>query len=143
MKLKMLGIIIMLVGLAVMACGISVLSGANAGETAVAESAAVYAPELKTGKYYLNGNPQRGCIEICSGEMFRLNDGDEQEYRLREWSDIAETDEVTGKITLSDIYFLGTNLDGGSNFTAKIRFYPENNSLEYNGDYYFLSDNFE
>ena len=75
--------------------------------------------------------------------MFRLNDGEEQEYRFREWSDIAQTDEITGKITLSDIYFLGTNLDGGSNFTAKIRFYPENNSLEYNGDYYFLSDNFE
>ena len=49
-------------------------------------------------------------------------------------------DEKTGDITLVDLYFLGTNLDGAENYTEKIRFYPENNTLEYNGDYYFYSE---
>ena len=50
---------------------------------------------------------------------------------------MAVTDEKTGEITLVDRYFLGTNLDGAENYTEKIRFFPENNTLEYKGDYYF------
>ncbi len=142
MKLKMLGIIIMLVGLAVMTCGISMLSGANAGDIQAQEETQDAVPVLKIGRYCLNGNPQRGVIEINPDGTFAMN-GAVYEYRFRVWSDIAVTDEATGEITLTDMYFLGTNLDGGENFTDKIRFYPENDSLEYKGDYYFLSDNFE
>lgn len=142
MKLKMLGIIIMLVGLAVMTCGISMLSGANSGEQQAQEETQDAIPVLKIGAYYLNGNAERGTIEINPDGTFSFN-GAVHEYRFRVWSDIAVTDEATGEITLTDMYFLGTNLDGGENFTDKIRFYPENDSLEYKGDYYFLSDNFE
>lgn len=142
MKLKMLGIIMMLVGLSVMACGISMLSGANGGEQQAQVETQDAIPVLKIGVYCLNGNPERGTIEINSDGTFTMN-GAVHEYRFRVWSDIAVTDEATGEITLTDMYFLGTNLDGGENFTDKIRFFPENDSLEYKGDYYFLSDNFE
>lgn len=141
MKTKMLGFFMILVGAAVIASGISVMSGASdSGESAmiyVAQNA-----ELKTGKYYLNANPERGCIEIFEDGTFTLTGHERQEYRFREWSDIAETDEATGQITLTDFYFLGTNLDGGTQFTEKIRFYPENDSLAYNGDYYFYEGSF-
>lgn len=142
MKLKMLGIIIMLVGLSVMACGISVFSGANSDDTQAQEEVQDMIPVLKIGTYCLNGNASRGTIEINPDSTFTYN-GATYEYRFRIWNDIAMTDEATGEITLNDMYFLGTNLDGGSNFSDKIRFYPENDSLEYKGDYYFLSDNFE
>lgn len=142
MKLKMLGIIIMLVGLSVMACGISVFSGANAGDVQSQEETQDAVPVLKIGTYCLNGNASRGTIEINSDGTFIMN-GAVHEYRFRVWNDIAATDEATGEITLTDMYFLGTNLDGGENFTDKIRFYPENDSLEYKGNYYFLQDNFE
>lgn len=141
MKTKMLGFFIILIGAAMIASGISVMSGASdSGEPStvyVAQNA-----ELKTGKYYLNANPERGCIEIFEDSTFALTGYERQEYRFREWSNIAETDEATGQITLTDFYFLGTNLDGGAQFTEKIRFYPENDSLEYDGDYYFYEGSF-
>lgn len=136
MKTKMLGFFMILIGAAVIASGISVMSGASDSD----EPAMIYVAqnaELKEGKYYLNANPERGCIEIFEDGTFALTGCERQEYRFREWSNIAETDEATGQITLTDFYFLGTNLDGGTQFTEKIRFYPENDSLEYGGDYYF------
>ncbi|MCM1334075.1 MAG: hypothetical protein NC084_08085 [Bacteroides sp.] len=141
MKTKMLGFIMILIGAAVIASGISVMSGASEG----GETATVYEAvdvELKPGRYYLNGNPERGCIEIYDDRTFALTGYERQEYRFREWSDIAETNEETGRITLTDYYFLGTNLDGGTQFTEKIRFYPESDSLAYNGDYYFHEGSF-
>lgn len=136
MKTKMIGFIMVLVGAAVIASGISVMTGAS--DSGVPETVyEVQNAELKTGKYYLNANPARGCIEIFEDGTFALTGFERQEYRFREWSGIAETDEATGQITLTDYYFLGTNLDGGAHFTEKIRFYPENDSLEYAGDYYF------
>ncbi len=137
MKTKLLGSLMILTGAAVIAVGISVMTGAdNSGAGTVH---AVQNAELKTGTYYLNANPDRGCIEIFEDGTFSMTGAERQEYRFREWSDIAVTDEITGQITLTDLYFLGTNLDGGENFTEKIRFYPENDSLEYDGDYYFYT----
>ncbi len=138
MKTRLLGMIMILIGAAVIASGISVMSGADKSDSAETVYA-VQNAELKTGKYYLNANTERGCIEIFDDGTFELTGFERQEYRMREWPDIAVTDEKTGKITLTDFYFLGTNLDGGENFTEKISFYPENDSLEYNGDYYFYT----
>lgn len=134
MKIRVLGFIIMMIGLAVIGYGISVLSVAETEPVVQTES---IAPTLKTGKYYINANPERACIEIFDDQTFQLTGNDRQSYVFREWSDIAVTDEVTGEITLVDLYFLGTNLDGGANFTEKICYSPENDTLEYNGDYYF------
>lgn len=134
MKIRVLGFIIMLVGLVVIGYGISVLSVADTEEVVQTEG---IAPTLKIGKYYLNANAERECIEIFDDRTFQLTGNERQAYVFREWSDIAVTDEVTGEISLVDLYFLGTNLDGGVNYTEKIRYYPENDTLEYNGDYYF------
>ncbi len=134
MKIRVLGFIIMLVGLVVIGYGISFFSVADTEEAAVIESAV---PTLEVGKYYLNANTERECIEIFDDRTFALTGYERQSYVFREWSDMAVTDEITGEISLVDLYFLGTNLDGGVNYTEKIRYYPENDSLEYNGDYYF------
>lgn len=134
MKIRMLGFLIMLVGFVVIGYGISVLSVAD---TEAAVQTEGIAPTLKTGKYYINANTERECIEIFDDQTFQLTGNERQSYVFREWSDIAVTDEVTGEITLTDLYFLGTNLDGGVNFTEKISYSPENDTLEYNGDYYF------
>lgn len=134
MKVRVLGFLIMLVGLFVISYGISILSVADTEEAVVTEGAE---PSLKVGTYYLNANTSRECIEIFDDQTFELTGNERQHYVFREWSDIAVTDEATGDISLVDLYFLGTNLDGGSNYTEKIRYYPENDTLEYNGDYYF------
>lgn len=136
MKTKMIGFIMILIGAAVIASGISVMTDAS-GDGAAETVYEVQNAELKTGKYYLNANPARGCIEIFEDGTFLLTGFERQEYRFREWPGITETDETSGQITLTDYYFLGTNLDGGTQFTEKIRFYPENDSLAYKGDYYF------
>ncbi len=134
MKIRVLGFIIMLVGLVVIGYGISFLSVADTEQTVQTETVS---PNLKTGRYYLNANTERACIEIFDDHTFQLTGYERQNYVFREWSDIAVTDEVTGDITLVDLYFLGTNLDGGVNYTEKISYSPENDTLEYNGDYYF------
>ena len=134
MKIRVLGFVIMLVGLVVIGYGISFLSVADTEEVVQAEG---IDPTLKIGTYYLNANPERECIEIFDDRTFVLTGNERQPYVFREWSDMAVTDEATGEITLVDLYFLGTNLDGGVNFTEKISYSPENDTLEYNGDYYF------
>ena len=134
MKIRVLGFLIMLVGLFTIGYGISILSVADTEEAVAVEGVE---PSLKTGKYYLNANTSRECIEIIDDQTFSLTGFERQHYVFREWSDIAVTDEATGDISLVDLYFLGTNLDGGVNYTEKIRYYPENDTLEYNGDYYF------
>lgn len=136
MKIRVLGFIIMLVGLAVIGYGISFLSVADTEQTVQVEENGIE-PSLKIGKYYLNANPERACIEIFDDRTFEYTGYERQSYVFREWSDIAVTDEISGDIDLVDLYFLGTNLDGGTNFTEKIRYYPENDTLEYGGDYYF------
>jgi len=137
MKIRVLGFLIMLTGLFVIGCGISFLSVAEADDVVYTENIDA---ELKAGRYYLNANKERACIEIFDDETFQLTGNERQAYIFRQWNDMAVTDEKTGDITLVDLYFLGTNLDGAENYTEKIRFYPENNTLEYNGDYYFYSE---
>ena len=137
MKIRVLGFIIVLIGLLTITYGISFLSVADDGENKIVETVK---PELKAGKYFLNANKERECIEIFDDNTFIMTGFERQPYIFREWSDIAVTDEKTGDISLVDLYFLGTNLDGAENYTEKIRFFPENNSLEYKGDYYFYTE---
>ncbi len=137
MKIRVLGFLIMLAGLFVIGCGVSFLSGAEAGSDICTETVSA---ELKTGRYYLNANTERECIEVFDDFTFQLTGNERQPYVFRQWNDMAVTDEKTGSITLVDLYFLGTNLGGAENYTEKIRFYPENNTLEYNGDYYFYTE---
>lgn len=134
MKIRMLGFLIVLTGLCIIGYGVSFLSTAQTGDVISEE---IVDAELKTGKYYLNANVQRECIEIFDDNTFLLTGNERQSYIFREWKDMAVTDEKTGDIRLVNLYFLGTNLNGAENYTEKIRFYPENNTLEYNGDYYF------
>lgn len=137
MKLRVLGFLIMLAGLFTIGYGISFLSVAETDDRVYTEVVDV---NLKSGKYYLNANTERACIEIFDDSTFQLTGNNRQSYVFREWKDMAVTDEKTGDITLVDLYFLGTNLGGAENYTEKIRFFPENNTLEYNGDYYFYSE---
>ena len=134
MKIRMLGFLIVLIGLCVIGYGISFLSVAESSDGIYTE---IVEAELMPGKYYLNANTERACIEIFDDLTFQLTGNERQSYIFREWRDMAVTDEKTGDIRLVDLYFLGTNLNGAENFTEKIRFCPETNTLEYNGDYYF------
>lgn len=61
MKLRLLGFVIVLTGLLVIGYGISFLSVAESGDGVYTE---VVDAELKVGRYYLNANEERGCIEI-------------------------------------------------------------------------------
>jgi len=137
MKIRVLGFLMVLIGLLTITYGISFLSVAESEGNAAVESVK---PELKAGTYYLNANSERECIEIFDDGTFCLTGYERQPYIFREWSDMAVTDEETGDISLIDLYFLGTNLGGAENYTEKIRFYPENDTLEYNGDYYFYTE---
>lgn len=137
MKIKVLGFLIMLAGLSLIAYGISFLSVADTETSAAPETPS---PSLKTGVYYLNANAERESITVYDDGTFELTGNPRQGYVFRQWSDIAVTDEVTGDIALVDLYFLGTNLNGAENYTEKIRYYPENDTLEYNGDYYFYTE---
>ncbi len=137
MKIRMLGFLIVLTGLCLIGYGISFLSVAESSDVVYAETINV---ELKSGKYFLNANSERACIEIFDDSTFCLTGNERQDYIFREWKDMAVTDEKTGEIRLVDLYFLGTNLNGAENYTEKIRFIPENNTLEYNGDYYFYTE---
>lgn len=137
MKMRILGVFMMIVGFVGVAVGISFMSGAadEAEAPAVVEEANT---ELTIGKYYLNGDESNDCIEIFDDETFILTGNERQSYKMRIWENIAETDEATGKITVKDLYFLGTNLDGGTSYAEKIQFHGEDNSLEYNNHFYFL-----
>ena len=137
MKLRVLGFLMLLTGLFVIGYGISFLSSADDVNGVYTETTDA---ELKTGRYYLNANKERACIEILDDMTFELTGNERQSYIFRRWNDMTVTDEKTGDITLVDLYFLGTNLNGAENYTEKIRFYPENNTLEYNGDYYFYTE---
>ncbi len=137
MKIRVLGFLILLTGLFVIGYGISFLSVAEDNNGIYTQTVDA---ELKAGRYYLNANTERECIEIFDDLTFQLTGNERQTYIFREWKDMAVTDEKTGNITLVDLYFLGTNLGGAENYTEKIRFYPENNTLEYNGDYYFYTE---
>ncbi|MGN0595858.1 MAG: hypothetical protein ACI4J1_00825, partial [Ruminiclostridium sp.] len=69
-----------------------------------------------------------------------LSGNERQSYKLKVWKNMTETDEETGRITVKNLYFLGTNLNGGTSFSDNIRVHFENDSLEYNNNIYFLNN---
>ena len=127
----------MIVGFVGVAIGISFISVA-ADEQEVPVVSEEQTSELKTGVYYLNGDKSAEYIEIFDDETLVLNGGERQSYKFKIWENMTETDEETGKITVKNLYFLGTNLNGGTNFTDNIKVNFSNNSLEYNNKSYIL-----
>ena len=129
----------MIVGFVGVAIGISFMSGADSEEE-IPAAVVQQETELKTGVYYLNGDEKGGYIEIFDDETFVLSGNERQSYKLKVWKNMTETDEETGRITVKDLYFLGTNLNGGTSFSDNIRVDFENNSLEYDNNIYFLNN---
>ena len=66
MKIRVLGFLMVLIGLLTITYGISFLSVAESEGNAAVESVK---PELKAGTYYLNANSERECIEIFDRVM--------------------------------------------------------------------------
>ena len=137
MKMRIFGVFLMIVGFVGVAIGISFISVA-ADEQEVPAVSEEQTGELKTGVYYLNGDKSAEYIEIFDDETLVLNCGERQSYKFKIWENMTETDEETGKITVKNLYFLGTNLNGGTNFTDNIKVNFSNSSLEYNNKSYIL-----
>ena len=137
--MRIFGVFLMIVGFVGVAIGISFMSGADSTEEIPAAEIQQEA-ELKTGVYYLNGDESGAYIEIFDDETFVLSGNERQAYKLKVWKNMTETDEETGRITVKDLYFLGTNLNGGTSFSDNIRVRFENNSLEYDNNIYFLNN---
>lgn len=137
--MRIFGVFLMIVGFVGVAIGISFMSGADSEEE-IPAAVVQQETELKTGVYYLNGDEKGGYIEIFDDETFVLSGNERQSYKLKVWKNMTETDEETGRITVKDLYFLGTNLNGGTSFSDNIRVDFENNSLEYNNNIYFLNN---
>lgn len=137
--MRIFGVFLMIVGFVGVAIGISFMSGADSEEE-ISTAVVQQETELKTGVYYLNGDEKGGYIEIFDDETFVLSGNERQSYKLKVWKNMTETDEKTGRITVKDLYFLGTNLNGGTSFSDNIRVDFENNSLEYDNNIYFLNN---
>ncbi len=137
--MRIFGVFLMIVGFVGVAIGISFMSGADSEEE-IPAAVVQQETELKTGVYYLNGDEKGGYIEIFDDETFVLSGNERQSYKLKVWKNMTETDEETGRITVKDLYFLGTNLNGGTSFSDNIRVDFENNSLEYDNNIYFLNN---
>lgn len=140
MKIRLLGVLLILVGFISIAVGISFISEAT-GEnikqnTAIDETGKNV--EILAGTYYLGGDISGEKIEIFSDDTFEMTGFARQPYTVKVWKDMATTDEQTGVITLKDFYFLGTNLDGGTKYADKIGYDYENLSLEYKTKTYKL-----
>lgn len=142
MKVRLLGVLLIIVGFISVAVGISFISAATEenGKTVSPVSDTDEDVKPVAGVYYLSGDKDGKKIELFSDGTFEISGNQRQAYVLKVWHDMAITDEETGEITLKNIYFLGTNLDGGSKFSDKIEYSPENNTLEYKGGCYLLKD---
>ena len=126
MKRKILGALIMIIGLAMTAVSTALMSAAfDAGGTdAIQSSAQSASPE---GKYLSAAG--KTSIVVFDDRTLQMSGGEVQEYELVIWKDIPKTDENTGKITLQNYYFLQLE-------QSRIAFIPENQTLELNGKTY-------
>lgn len=132
MKSKFFGGFIMLVGLVILAVGINTIAVAAGDEDM---SGAKPEVTIKTGVYVLDDD----FIEIFDDHTFSMNGGEAQPFQLKIWYDMPVTDEATGKITLTDYYFLGTNLDGGDTFSEKIAYDYQTETLTYDNQIFVLA----
>ncbi|MDR0222179.1 MAG: hypothetical protein LBI38_01400 [Oscillospiraceae bacterium] len=141
MGYKIVGAICVLAGAAIIAAGIAYVSSADGKKPP--KSGAVYETGkggfggVEAGLFFLDGDSEKGCIRLFGDGTFAIDGGERQEYLLKIWKDIPVTCEESGRITLTDIYYLGTNLDGGFAYSEKIEYDYANSRLVY-GDKAYL-----
>lgn len=106
MKRKALGILIMTAGFVMLATSVTLCVGAaDSGRTGIVDNE--ISPEEKIsieGIYTLSDNSEE--IAITKDGLLRINGGEAAKCELKIWKDIPRTDEATGKITLTDYYYI-------------------------------------
>lgn len=127
MKYKILGSLLIFIGFAGVAFGISIFSAAS------------HLPEGSPVPPNTTVMIQEGVYVSDSGDTIMLlgdstlsyNNGKAQDYQVKIWRDMPFTNEDTGEITLSDLYFLNADLDGDGEYSNRIQYDYENQSLIY------------
>lgn len=106
MKRKALGILIMTAGFVMLATSVTLCVGAaDSGRTGIVDNE--ISPEEKIsieGIYTLYDGSEE--IAITKDGLLRINGGEAAKCELKIWKDIPRTDEATGKITLTDYYYI-------------------------------------
>lgn len=127
--MRIFGVILLIAGFCSLAVGISFMSGADSTPTEVHEQTDEEF-ELVEGRYGLNGNADKGCIELFEGDTMSINGGEKQSFTLKVWKDMTVTD-AAGKISVIDQYFLST-----ADYTCE--YISADNTIVYNDRYYVL-----
>lgn len=118
MKYKVLGSLLIFIGLIGVAFGISFFSLASElpeGSPTPPKKDII----VVTGRYVSdNGNS----ITLYEGSTLSLNDGQPIPYKLKIWYDMPFTDEKTGQITLLDLCYLNADLKGDATYSTRIQY---------------------
>ena len=125
MKRKIFGTLIMVIGLAMIATSTALMSAASSVDSRAVAEQAVRTPVI-TGTYYSENGAS---IKVLDEELLQMSGSEIQTYQLNIWKNIPETDEATGKITLKNHYYLQLE-------QSRIKFIPEKQALELNGQLY-------
>lgn len=106
MKRKVLGTIIMTVGCVMLAVSVSLCVGAaDSGKPGIVDNSISAEDKVSIeGIYTLSDGTEE--IVITKDGLFSINGDEAQECELKIWRDIPKTDEATGKITLTDYYYI-------------------------------------
>lgn len=130
MKMRILGVLLLIAGFCSLAVGISFMSGAESSSASVAEQGAEESLELVSGTYYINGNTEKSCIELYDDGSVSFDGGERLPYEIKVWKDMTVTD-GTGKISVIDQYFLGTA-------SGDCEYISTDKMIVYNDRYYSL-----
>ena len=125
MKRKILGIFVMTIGLVMVATGTALMSAAASNSNQPVAQQTARTPVI-TGTYYSDDG---ACIKVLDQELLQMSGSEIQTYELNIWKDIPETDEATGNIHLKNYYYLQLE-------QSRIKFIPERQALELNGQVY-------
>lgn len=106
MKRKALGIFIMAVGCVMLAASVTLCVGAaESGTTGIVDNSIPPEKEISIeGSYALSDGSEE--ILITKDGFLSVNGAESVKCELKIWKDIPKTDEATGKITLTDYYYI-------------------------------------
>ncbi len=106
MKMRILGVVLLIAGFCTLGYGISFSSGAkDTANSVTVESADEL--ELVYGKYYINGNTSKSCIELYDDGTMSFDGGEKLAYEMKVWKNMTDTDS-SGRVNIVNQYFLGS-----------------------------------
>lgn len=108
MKQNIIGFTLIFIGLAMFCISTALVVAAGENEHGEVDTSDVVDEESVSlvGTYYSEGDNAEDYVEILDDNTIQKAGDEPQTYSLSIWRDIPITDEQTGKITLTDRYFL-------------------------------------